>query len=181
MSRALNAFYRLPLNVIGPAFAVFALCFALVWRRWGSCRWFRRGCIALLLLWLYAALRLTLLDRAPGDGTLVILLPFYYLWEMHVTGNNELIRTTFMNVALFFPAGLLTAALLPREWSGRRKISVVIGLFLSLSVGIELVQLVWAMGRAETDDLVHNTIGALLGALPILREDRLFGSPGKTL
>lgn len=172
-----NMFYRLPLELIAPTLLVSALCVVLIRRRWGSRRWFRPGCIGLLVLWLYTLLKLTVIGRSAGTEPEVLLIPFYYLWELHTTGNNELIRSTFMNVALFFPAGLLTALLLPRTWPGQRKVGVILGVFLGLSCTVELIQLVWVLGRVEMDDLIHNTLGALLGALPVLLEERLFAPP----
>ena len=66
-----------------------------------------------------------------------------------------------MNVLLFFPAGLLGAMLLPRR---RRSILwLILGTAL-FSLTIDLLQFRLSLGNAEMDDILHNTLGTLLGA-----------------
>lgn len=175
MSELLTLFYRLPRPVVGQSFLVLALLFAALWRRYGDERWFRRGCAWLLAAWTAVTLYATVLGRGGAQIRTVSLLPLRFYWESVHTGQLELRRAAFMNVALFFPAGLLTAALLPRGWSVRRRVVFVTVLFLGFSVVIELSQYIWCLGETEVDDLMTNTFGAVLGALPIVLEDRLFG------
>ena len=77
----------------------------------------------------------------------------------------ELLRSNFMNVALFFPAGLAACELLPKGWRCRKKLFFIGVLFLFLSAGIEFCQFCFALGQAETDDVIHNVLGAITGAL----------------
>lgn len=170
MRELLNLIYRQDMDVIFWGAFVCTVGFLELRKRWGHCRRFRWGCILALMIWVYALLRLTVLNRTPGDCTERYWLPLRFLWEMHVTGNTELARTMFMNTALFYPAGLLVTALLPRTWSRRRTIGTVCGMFLAVSMSAELTQLVMAFGRAEMDDMLFNTAGAYLGALPILAD-----------
>ena len=78
-----------------------------------------------------------------------------------------------MNVALFYPAGLLAASLLPEKWSRWQKTLAVLLLFAQLSMMIEYTQLRYALGESEIDDVIHNTLGAFIGALPIVWQDIL--------
>ena len=64
-----------------------------------------------------------------------------------------------LNVALFVPAGFL----LPLLWKGLRKGSRAIPVCLLLSLGIELLQLAFARGVCDVDDLIANTLGGALG------------------
>lgn len=78
-----------------------------------------------------------------------------------------------MNVILFYPAGLLTASLFPDKWTRLQKIWSTVILFAMFSGMIEYVQFFYALGELEMDDVIHNTLGALLGTIPVLVKDIL--------
>jgi glycopeptide antibiotics resistance protein len=65
-----------------------------------------------------------------------------------------------MNVLLFYPGGVLAGSLW-RRW----RVLPMAAVFLLLSVAIELCQYAFAIGTTETDDVIHNTLGAFLGLL----------------
>ena len=70
----------------------------------------------------------------------------------------ELIAENLMNVVIFIPVGALAGVALRRmTW----KKVLMIG--LCLSVGIEVLQFVFMKGFSEVDDVMHNTIGCLIG------------------
>ena len=73
-----------------------------------------------------------------------------------------------MNVFLFFPLGLTLSNALPRKWHrwGRIILTTLIG--CALSAGIECAQYRYALGMAEVDDVICNTLGAFLGAASLL-------------
>ena len=75
-------------------------------------------------------------------------------------GERELLRSAFMNVLLFYPGALLLRSILPRGTG----LLVVLGLFAA-TVVIEVCQFALQLGYAETDDVLHNTLGAVLGVL----------------
>ena len=175
MSELLTLFYRMPEPLVGRVFLLLGLGFCFLWRQYGQRRWFRRSCRLILAAWTAVTLYTTVLARFPMDQRMVSLIPFRFLWEPLLGGNRELRRAAFMNVALFFPAGLLTAALLPRHWSRGRRLALTAGLFLIFSGLIECSQYLWVLGEVEVDDLLCNTLGAALGACPILWEEPLFG------
>ena len=90
------------------------------------------------------------------------MIPFQSYRAFFAGENEELLRSNLMNVLLFFPAGLFAGTLLPR-----RRLLPILGIALAaalLSAGIEVLQFRFALGFAETDDVIHNTLGALLGA-----------------
>lgn len=179
MRELLNLFYRLPQPVIAQAFLLLSFWLTALWRRHGQTGWFRRSCGALLAVWAAVTLYATVLDRGGMEERVLFLRPLRFLWEPTLTGRFEIRRAAFMNVALFFPAGLLSAALLPRAWSGWKRLVLVTVLFLGISAAIEVSQYIWVLGEADVDDLLTNTLGAFLGALPIVQEDRLFGPDGQ--
>lgn len=118
-----------------------------------------------LLAGIGALLAQTLLVRSPGGFQPPVLQPLASYRAVLRGENSELLRSNFMNVALFYPLGL-TAALAGcrARHPVLRTAGITAGFFL-LSLGIELSQLHWGLGLCEADDVLHNTLGALLGAL----------------
>lgn len=70
-----------------------------------------------------------------------------------------------MNVLLFVPLGMLLPELFPADCPLSRRLLVTGLTSLALSTGIELMQWCRTLGTAETDDVLANTLGALLGVL----------------
>lgn len=139
----------------------------LILRQWLGEQRFWRPVIALLFLaWLAVIAVATLIDRTPG----VIsadpqLIPFHSYRAVLAGENKEILRSNFMNVVLFYPAGLFACELLPKSWNRAKKVILVALLFAVVSVGIEFCQYHFALGQAEIDDVIHNALGALIGAL----------------
>ena len=73
-----------------------------------------------------------------------------------------------MNVFLFFPLGLTLSNALPRKWHRWGRIILTTFIGCALSTGIEYAQYRYALGLAETDDVICNTLGAFLGAASLL-------------
>ena len=132
--------------------------------RVGARRW-RWGNLVLMLLMTAAILYATLFSRAEGS-TGLILTPFATFTTARV--QPELYREMLMNIFLFFPLGLTLSNALPRRWHrwGRIALTTLVG--CALSAGIEYAQYRCALGLAETDDVICNTLGAFLGAASLL-------------
>ena len=132
--------------------------------RVGARRW-RWGNLVLMLLMAAAILYATLFSRAEGS-TGMILTPFATFTAARV--QPELYREMLMNVFLFFPLGLTLSNALPRKWHrwGRIALTTLVGCILS--AGIEYAQYRYALGLAETDDVICNTLGAFLGSTSLL-------------
>ena len=118
------------------------------------------ACAAVFII-LYA----TILNRTPGNYEL-ILAPFASLTAARV--QPELYRALLMNVFLFFPLGLTLSNALPRKWHRWGRIALTTFVGCILSVGIEYTQYRYALGMAETDDVICNTLGAFLGSASLL-------------
>lgn len=145
MALALAAWGALPVRVVA--------------RRW---RW---GNLALMLLMTAAILYATLFSRAEGS-TGLILAPFASLTAAQI--QPEIYREMLMNVFLFFPLGLTLSNALPRKWHRWLRIILTTLVGCALSAGIEYAQYRCALGLAETDDVICNTLGAFLGAASLL-------------
>jgi len=121
---------------------------------------FWRWCVAgLLLIWTAVILMQTVLMRTV-DNSAPSLVPFRCYITVLRGGEKELLRSAFMNVLMFYPGGLLSLTLWRRKY-----LLPLLGGFLVLSVGIEALQFLLGVGVAETDDVIHNVLGAALGLL----------------
>lgn len=118
------------------------------------------ACAAVFII-LYA----TILNRTPGNYEL-ILAPFASLTAARV--QPELYRALLMNVFLFFPLGLTLSNALPRKWHRWSRIILTTLVGCALSAGIEYAQYRCALGLAETDDVICNTLGAFIGSTSLL-------------
>ena len=139
----------------------------LILRQWlGEKRVWRRVIALLFLAWLAVIAVATLADRTPGLIPMEPeLIPFHSYRAVMAGENKEILRSNFMNVILFYPAGLFACELLPKSWSLAKRVILVAVLFALVSAGIEFCQYHFALGQAEVDDVIHNALGALIGAL----------------
>lgn len=119
--------------------------------------------IVLYVFSLFLILKMTILGRTVGNRE-IELLPFYTINT--ISDNSEAVRMIVMNIILFFPLGLTMPIALGRVKNTRRKwlLCIIVGLGISLSV--EIIQYYFCIGIAETDDVICNTFGTLLGVMP---------------
>lgn len=85
---------------------------------------------------------------------------FRLLWgfQAFLNGQNAVMAEKIMNLVVFIPVGFLI-----RVTSRRFKWYYVLLFTVLLSLSIEFLQFVLARGYAEVDDVILNTLGALLG------------------
>ena len=84
-------------------------------------------------------------------------MPFWS-YRAIINGNEQLLAENIMNVVVFVPVGLLFGIAI-RD----RNIWTALMFGAGLSVGIEVLQFVFRKGFAEVDDVMHNTLGCLIG------------------
>lgn len=118
------------------------------------------ACAAAFII-LYA----TILTRTPGVPE-AILTPFASLTAARQ--QPELYREMLMNIFLFFPLGLTLSNALPQKWHRWLRIILTTLIGCILSAGIEYAQYRYALGLAETDDVICNTLGAFIGSTSLL-------------
>ena len=120
---------------------------------------------ALCFIAAFIILYATILTRSVGVSE-AILTPFASLTAARI--QPEIYREMLMNVFLFFPLGLTLSNALPRKWHRWLRIILTTLVGCALSAGIEYAQYRCALGLAETDDVICNTLGAFLGAASLL-------------
>lgn len=166
MGTIFHWFYCLPISDAVLLVILATMVFLLLRKLFGNTPCWRVGISLLFVCWIAVIFLGTLGQRTEG-GELPepILTPFYSYYTALNGGSKELYRTNFMNVVLFYPAGLLGCEMLPKRWRKVWKVVLLICVFALMSIGIEYTQYRFGMGLAETDDVIHNTLGTLLGAL----------------
>ena len=108
----------------------------------------------LILVWILLFKMSFSLDELYKNRS-INLIPF--MGSVIVNGRiyiNEIID----NILVFIPLGIYIC-MLKEDWSILRKISV--GFFISL--GIEVLQFILAIGATDITDLLGNTLGGILG------------------
>ena len=85
-------------------------------------------------------------------------MPFWSYRDYFNGIDRRLLAENVMNIVVFVPVGVLVGATIRSvTW----KKVLLIG--MCLSVGIEVLQLVFRKGFSEVDDVMHNTLGCLIG------------------
>lgn len=156
--------YALPLHMV----IILMLALLIVWAMLSLHKNQKKRTIINLVLCSITALTIlyaTILTRTPGDYEL-ILTPFATFTAARQ--QPELYREMLMNVFLFFPLGLTLSNALPRKWHRWGKIALTTLVGCALSAGIEYAQYRCALGLAETDDVICNTLGAFIGSTSLL-------------
>lgn len=165
LSRILHWIYCLPLEQAVVLALVATGLFFWGYHRWRAKVWWRITVIVMLLCWALAAFGV-MFARDYGVRQLS-LIPLRTYVTAITKGDREPLRSAFMNVLLFYPGGLLTASLCPQ----RKRFLVVVS-FCLLSIGVEVGQYFLSVGVTETDDVLHNTLGTLLGLLALKQYEK---------
>ncbi len=158
LGRIIHWIYCLPLEDAVLLALILSAAFLWMRLRWERRRWWPGFLVVLLTIWLVAVSVNTVLSRG-SESREIWLMPLHTYLTVLRGGEKELIRSGFMNVLMFYPGGLIAGSL----W--RRKTGRLVLLFAVASLSIELCQYILQVGVVETDDLLHNTLGALLGLL----------------
>lgn len=155
--------YGLSLLSIVPfyVFAILIIVFVVGCLFFLTSKGFRKGSVytsrLILIGYIFLIYCVTFFFRVVRETRRVELSPF---WSYSDTNKNhaELLEENFMNVMVFIPIGaLLGIGYLRWKWW----IILLIG--FALSVVIELLQLIFKRGCCEFDDVMHNTLGCLIG------------------
>ena len=142
---------------------LFAIAAMLIWlpiliRRHGDCA--TRGVITYALL----ILMVTLFSRECTHQRPPELLPLWSWLEVYSHRNWELLYQIILNVLLFFPLGVLLCCC---KWIRKttHPLLTIWLIGLGFSACIEVSQLLFHLGLFEWDDMIHNSIGCLIGGV----------------
>ncbi len=159
--------YTRPIEVILAVICLSILMWGILNNFLSRKKW-RNGNSIILYIAIGMILYATLLTRTPGDYEL-ILTPFTPFATFTAAQQQpELYREMLMNVFLFFPLGLTLSNALPRKWHRWVRIALTMLVGYIFSSGIEYAQYRYALGMAEVDDVICNTLGAFIGSISLL-------------
>ena len=146
------------------------ICFSVLWLlvalRAGYLLWHKKILLSqavsgmLLLIFLGVVFCSTVFARQPKDYR-EYRLELFWSWKEVFHGDRELLKENLLNILLLFPVGFLLPPLFHKKlpwWFG-----LLAGLIISAA--IEIGQLVLCRGLFEWDDMVHNSLGCMLGLL----------------
>lgn len=109
--------------------------------------------------WIALVLCATVIFRSTKAERGFRLIPFSSYWDFGPHGYLlEMVAENLLNVVLFLPVGILLGCGF-KGMTWKRALLTGCG----LSVAIELLQLVFQKGFCETDDVIHNMAGCLIG------------------
>ncbi len=130
---------------------------AFLFYRKGKLRGSALAAVPLLTFYMAFVLTITIIERNTTVRPRIQLVLFW-TYDAIRQGSTDLRAEIFWNIILFIPIGILISMLLSRK---TRWLTILIGAFLS--AGIELTQLYLHRGLFEFDDMVHNTLGTIIG------------------
>lgn len=144
---------------------------------WLAVMLYRSGKISLrttacaIALWAYLLflLYITLIGRYTLDDYRTRLTPFDSYREYASTGSAGELRGIVLNILMFLPFGFLTASC----FRDKKPLLISLSAGLMLPVLIEGLQYLTRTGTLETDDVIHNAIGTLLGSMLWLAMNQL--------
>ena len=117
-------------------------------------------CAVLIILYM------TIYSRSEAAKE-AILIPFHSF--IQAKEQPELYRSMLMNIFLFVPIGLSLPFVL-----SKKKHSIIMTMITAFlfSASIEAIQYYFALGLCEVDDVIMNTLGAMIGALAYFLSSR---------
>lgn len=114
----------------------------------------------LLFVFIMIVLASTVFTRMPNGMHTYELIPFWSWWRA-VFGDVGLLKEIVLNVILFIPVGIL----LPFIFCEKIRYYKALLLGFCFSFVIECSQLLFCRGLFEWDDMIDNSIGAMIGCV----------------
>lgn len=155
------------MNVIYFAMALIMLVLLVTFIRMCITHWYDMSVLHLILFLVYMAVVLygTIFMRigVVEDNT-IVMTPFDDLQRAITEGDPMMAEHMLLNILMFVPFGYLIPAM-NREAFGQWSFAMLGGLLVSTAV--EGTQMVMRIGEADVDDLIANTLGAVLGYLVV--------------
>ncbi len=128
---------------------------------WGVRRGWRNVGLLMLAEYVFLLFGLTVIFR-PSSGA-ISGYNFQPFWSYKAIsdGRYDLVAEILMNALVFVPVGLLIGTQIAQKIQKGWLVAIAVG--AGLSVGIETLQFVFKKGFSEVDDVMHNTLGCIIG------------------
>lgn len=153
----INLYQDIPTEVYEGLLSVCCLGLVLLLIFCGIKKGLRYSSGLLLVEYVFLLFCSTVIFRIVGETRLYDFQPFWS-YKAIQEGREDLLAENIMNVVVFIPVGLLLSiAFKQMTWWK----ALMIG--CSISVTIESLQFFLMRGFSELDDVMHNTLGCLIG------------------
>ena len=110
--------------------------------------------ITMVFLFLIVILYFTIFSKNIHIVRTANLIPF---WSYREIGNDYIRYQIYMNIFLFIPLGFLI------PFASKKTFLQTLIFGCCLSIIIEALQFIFALGLCEIDDVIHNTLGCIIG------------------
>ena len=159
----INLYQNIPQEVYEELLSVFCLG-VVVFIAWKGFKTGLRYSVALLLIeYIFLIFCSTVIFRATGE---ISKYDFHPFWSYD---RPDLLIENIMNTIVFIPVGMILGSLLRVKGSSTSEATksmtwlmvAIIG--CGISVTIESLQFFFMRGFSEVDDVMHNTVGCLIG------------------
>lgn len=149
---------NIPMEYIIISFSVLCIVMAIRFMAYRG-QWMKRFVMgALAIEYYFLVLCSTVICRTAPVSKRIELMPFYnYADIWNGIDFKRTVMEILLNVALFVPIGFLLGGMVHKGFV----IVLLIGCVLSIL--IELLQLASGRGLCETNDVIHNTVGCMVG------------------
>ena len=161
-----SSFVLLALLMLLSCFVLFTLIYGLI-RDFSE---LNRSMLVLFVLYVLAVSYFTIFNREEGHSR-AILLRFDSLQEAIRSGSLEPLQHVWLNVVMFIPIGILFPLVRPSRLSN---IFYVGTLGLMMSTIIETTQMFLKIGQCDVEDIIANTLGAIIGVVLFKAYARFF-------
>ena len=120
----------------------------------------KRVALTVLLPYLFLVVISTIVTRRTTSEQHLVLRPFWTIKTILSAGQTKawLVKEVALNILMLMPVGLLA----PVIFEKRNMVKTFL-LGVGISVSIEILQLILHRGLAETDDIIFNTFGVIIG------------------
>ena len=149
----INLYQDMPQEVYEGLLSVFCLGVVFFIAFKGVRTGLRWSSVLLLIEYVFLIFCSTVIFRTAGATRRYDFHPF---WSYD---RPELLVENIMNVIVFIPVGMILGSLL--RVKGSWLVVLLIG--CSISITIEALQFCFMKGFSEVDDVMHNTVGCLIG------------------
>ena len=121
-------------------------------------------CIGLVVFIAWKGFKTGLRYSAP-----LLLVEYIFLLFCSTDDRPDLLIENIMNTIVFIPVGMILGSLLrvKGSWTSQatKSITWLVALLIgcSISITVEALQFFFMRGFSEVDDVMHNTLGCLIG------------------
>ncbi len=169
--RYIDQLYQsVPIGVYEGMVFVFCLGTVLLMLTYGARRGAMKSLKLLTVEYIFFVLCSTVLFRPCNENDGYSIKPFWSYLAIQ-NGRTDLMQANIMNMVIFIPIGVLFGCL-----SKGLKWWMVTLIGVGISLSIEILQFLLKRGFAEVDDVIHNTLGCLVGFVTVAVIKRIWNN-----